>query len=198
MYYALQEYVLMTTDRMRRTTQNTAGNSKNRGSQFSSRHRPLTLRNLLCFCLGTLMLWFLWKTWSELSPPRDQIEKLKKEGNAKLVQEAAAAVMKELKKAKHETGSTTSDEISLQTKTEQKGCDPKSGLCLKGKLKTNTPFTQTKNYLDRDLDSNLDCYLDRDPDDVPLYTGHSLFNSTKCTTLLFIVQSLLHRNPPHI
>ena len=33
---------------------------------------------------------------------------------------------------------------------------------------------------------------------VPVYTGHSLFNTTKRITLLFIVQSLLHRNPPYI
>ena len=59
---------------------------------------------------------------------------------------------------------------------------------------TNTPFTQNKNYLDRDPDYNLDCDLDHHPD----YTGHSLFNTTKHITLLFIVQSLLHHNPPNI
>ena len=59
---------------------------------------------------------------------------------------------------------------------------------------TNTPFTQSKNYLDRDLDSNLDCNLDRDPEVVPVYTGHLLFNTTKRITLLFIVQTLLDRN----
>ena len=58
----------------------------------------------------------------------------------------------------------------------------------------DTPFTRSKNYLDR----KLDCNLDRDPEDVPVNTGHSLFNITKCITLLFIVQSLLHRNPPNI
>ena len=41
-------------------------------------------------------------------------------------------------------------------------------------------------------------YLDRDPEDVPAYTGHSLLNTTKCITLFFIVQSLLHRDPPNI
>ena len=34
-------------------------------------------------------------------------------------------------------------------------------------------------------------------EDVPLYTGHSLFNTTKCITL-FIVPSLLHCNPASI
>ena len=36
------------------------------------------------------------------------------------------------------------------------------------------------------------------PEDAPIYTGHSLFNITKSITLFFIVQSLLHHNPPHI
>ena len=35
-------------------------------------------------------------------------------------------------------------------------------------------------------------------EDVPVYTGHSLFNTTMRITLLFIVQSLFHRNPPNI
>ena len=52
------------------------------------------------------------------------------------------------------------------------------------KTLTYTSFTWSKNYLDRDLDWYLDC----DPDDVPVYTGYSLFNTTKCITLLFIVQ----------
>ena len=56
------------------------------------------------------------------------------------------------------------------------------------------PFTRSKNYLGSDLDFDLD----RDPDDVPVYTGHSFCNTTKCTTLLFIVQSLLHRYLPNI
>ena len=51
-------------------------------------------------------------------------------------------------------------------------------------------------YLDRVLDCDLDCDLDRDPEDLPVYIGHSLFNTTKRITLLLIVQSLLHRNPP--
>ena len=43
-----------------------------------------------------------------------------------------------------------------------------------------TPFTlRTKNYLGRDLDCNLDSNIARDPDDVPVYTGHPLCNSTK-------------------
>ena len=56
------------------------------------------------------------------------------------------------------------------------------------KLLNYSLFTLSKNYLDHDLDSNLDCNLDWDPDDVPVYTGHSLFNTTKRITLLFIVQ----------
>ena len=56
---------------------------------------------------------------------------------------------------------------------------------------SNTLFTRSKNYLDCDLD----CNLDHDPEDVPIYTGQSLFNTTKRITLFFIVQSLLHRNP---
>ena len=56
--------------------------------------------------------------------------------------------------------------------------------------RTFTPFTRSKNH--------LDCNLDRDPEDVPVYTGHLLFNTTKRITLLFTVQSLLHRNPPNI
>ena len=42
-----------------------------------------------------------------------------------------------------------------------------------------------KNFLDHDLD----CNLDRNPEDV---------NITKPITLMFIVQSLLHRYPPNI
>ena len=57
----------------------------------------------------------------------------------------------------------------------------------------NTLFTRSKNNLDCDLDHNLD----RDPD-VPDYTRHLLFNTTKPITLLFIIQTLLHRNPPNI
>ena len=61
-----------------------------------------------------------------------------------------------------------------------------------------TPFTRSKNYLDRDLDSKIDCDLNRDPEDVTVYTGHSILKTTKRITLLFIVQPLLHRNPPNI
>ena len=53
-------------------------------------------------------------------------------------------------------------------------------------LHSNNPFTPSKNY------------LDHDPEDVPIYTGHSLFNTTKHITLLFIVHSLLLCNPPNI
>ena len=48
------------------------------------------------------------------------------------------------------------------------------------------------------LDSNLDCDLDLDPEDLPVYTRHSLFNTTKRITLFLIDQSLVHRNPPYI
>ena len=50
------------------------------------------------------------------------------------------------------------------------------------------PFTRSKNYLDCDLD----CNLDHDPEDV-----HREFKFNT-TLLLFIVWSLLHHNPPHI
>ena len=52
------------------------------------------------------------------------------------------------------------------------------------------PVYMEQNYLDRNLDCN--------PKDVPVYTGHSLFNTTKRITLLFIVQSFLHCYPPNI
>ena len=64
--------------------------------------------------------------------------------------------------------------------------------------RSNTLFILSKNYLDRNLDHKLDFDLDCDPEDVPVYTGHSLFNTTKHITLLFIVQSLLHYNLPNI
>ena len=66
-------------------------------------------------------------------------------------------------------------------------------LCSLIALRHNL-FTLSKNY----LDCNLDCDLDSDIEDVPVYTGHSLFNTTKHITFLFIVQSLLHSNPPDI
>ena len=52
-----------------------------------------------------------------------------------------------------------------------------------------TPFTRRK--------YDLDCDLDGNPEDVPDYTGNSLFNTTKHITLLFIVESLLHCYPPN-
>ena len=58
------------------------------------------------------------------------------------------------------------------------------------KYESTTPFTRGKTYLDRDQHCNLDCDMDRDPEDVPAYTGHLLFNKTKRITLSFIVQSL--------
>ena len=51
---------------------------------------------------------------------------------------------------------------------------------------SNTPVTQGKNDLDRYLEHNLDSDLDCDPEDVPVYTGHSSFN-TSHYTLLYIV-----------
>ena len=58
-------------------------------------------------------------------------------------------------------------------------------------------YTEQKLYRSR-LDSNLDSDLDSDQEDVPAYTSHSLFNTTKRITLFLIGQSLLHRNPPKI
>ena len=43
---------------------------------------------------------------------------------------------------------------------------------------------------------HLDLYLDSDPEDAPIYTGHLLFNVTKSVTWLFIAQSLLLPNLP--
>ena len=57
-----------------------------------------------------------------------------------------------------------------------------------------TPFTRSKNYLDRNIDGDPD----RIEKDLPVYMRHPLFNQTKRITLLFIVQSFLHRNPPNI
>ena len=53
---------------------------------------------------------------------------------------------------------------------------------------------RSKNHLDCNLDCNLVC----NPEDVPVYMGHSLFKRTKRIIVLFIVQSLLHRNRPNI
>ena len=75
---------------------------------------------------------------------------------------------------------------------------PRQKMITKRGKQTMTLFTRSKNYLDRDLDSNLDCNLDRDQEGVLDYTGHSLFNTTKRITLLFIVQTLLHRNLDNI
>ena len=61
-----------------------------------------------------------------------------------------------------------------------------------------TQFTRNNNYLDRNQYCILDCNLDRNPEDVPIYTGHSLSSTTKGIKLLFIVQSLLHCNPSNI
>ena len=40
-------------------------------------------------------------------------------------------------------------------------------------------LTWNKNYLDCKLDHDLDLYLDRDPEDASVYTGHSFFKITK-------------------
>ena len=46
-----------------------------------------------------------------------------------------------------------------------------------------------QNYLDHNPDHNLDCNLDHNPKYIPIYTGHSLNNTTKYITLLFNVES---------
>ena len=61
-----------------------------------------------------------------------------------------------------------------------------------------TPFTRTKIIQIRDLDSYLECYLDRAPEVVPVHTGHSLFITTKRITLFFIVQRMLNHNLDNI
>ena len=43
--------------------------------------------------------------------------------------------------------------------------------------------------------ANLDCELDHNPEDVPVYMGHSLFNTLQVHN---IVLSLLHCNPPNV
>ena len=55
------------------------------------------------------------------------------------------------------------------------------------------PVYKEQIYLDCDEVSDLDGHLDHDPDDVPVYAGHSLFN----ITIVFIVQSLFD-GPPYI
>ena len=44
----------------------------------------------------------------------------------------------------------------------------------KKNARCSTLFTRSKNYLDRDVDSKVDCNLDRDPEGVPVYSEHSL------------------------
>ena len=55
---------------------------------------------------------------------------------------------------------------------------------------TKNQYTRSKNDLEDGLDG--------DAEDVPVNTGHSLLDTTNRITLLFIVQSLLHHNPPNI
>ena len=40
------------------------------------------------------------------------------------------------------------------------------------------------------MDCNLDCDRDRDPDEAPVYAGHSLFIMTKSVTVVIIDQLL--------
>ena len=44
------------------------------------------------------------------------------------------------------------------------------------------------------MDCNLECDLDRDPDEAPVYAGHSLFNMTKSVTV-FIIDQILFDGP---
>ena len=52
------------------------------------------------------------------------------------------------------------------------------------------PIYMEQNDLDCDLDGHLDHYLGRNPEDGPVYTGHSLLHITKSAMILFIVRSL--------
>ena len=70
-------------------------------------------------------------------------------------------------------------------------------ICGGSSIDTSALFMWSNIFLERDLDNNLNCDLYRIPEDVPVYMGHSSFNTTKCI-IFFIVQSLLHRNPPNI
>ena len=49
-----------------------------------------------------------------------------------------------------------------------------TSVCMKSSFHQLTTCTGSKNYLDRDQDSNLDCDLDRETVDVPIYMGHPL------------------------
>ena len=72
--------------------------------------------------------------------------------------------------------------------TNHKKCNVSYKSFVKYRIQYYTPFTRSKHYLDRF------CNLERDPEVVPVYTGHSLFNTTKRITLLLIVQTMLQRN----
>ena len=61
--------------------------------------------------------------------------------------------------------------------------------CMSAYHHLYTPLIHSQKYLYRNPDCN--------PEDVPIYMGHSLFNTTKCITLLFIIQSFLHCNSPN-
>ena len=61
----------------------------------------------------------------------------------------------------------------------------------------NTKSIRIKNYLDlNELQSGLQS--GSRPRAVHVSARHTLFNTTKRITLLFIVQSLLHRNSPNL
>ena len=45
-----------------------------------------------------------------------------------------------------------------------------------------TPFTQSKRF------------SDHDPEDVPVLTGHSLFDTTKCNTVVFLILGRTNSN----
>ena len=64
---------------------------------------------------------------------------------------------------------------------------------MKIRCQNDYPIYMEQNYLDHDLD----CDLSSNPENVPIYTGYSLFN-TMYIILLLIVQSLLHSNLPNI
>ena len=84
--------------------------------------------------------------------------------------------------------------LVMSRKTNVRLARPIADLTLAALPPVYYPAYTAQNY----LYSNLDFDLVRDQKDVSFYTGHSLFNTTKCITLLYIVQSLLHHNPPYI
>ena len=71
---------------------------------------------------------------------------------------------------------------------------PKDSLlhpqCESIKMISFIPCLQEQNYLDHNIDCNLDYHLDSNPEDASVYIGHLLFNLTKSIMIVFIVQSL--------